>query len=257
MASGSSGKTCGTCSKTTNNCNAGCSCPDTSGPDYTTKRCVGTPKGISKARRPIKSRSKRQSNYNGPYPPPYEILPKFVYNCDNSYLGAKLEESNWNPLDLFRNKCKSACSGHQKNSAEWHGCMDICKFEEDRRTNGNGGGGWWKDTFGKPSVEDCAGKCRDGGCIIRNDCQQCEDTCTSGRSPARQYIESEGGLFSLLDKLGSTIGKLKGWGTGSNVAGPWQPRPEEDKNEKLIWGAIILIFLIGIIAFVYFMGKKK
>ena len=122
-----------------------------------------------------------------------------------------------------------------------------------------GGGGWWQDIFGTQSaIDSCEAECPCGDNESWAICDECVAECQNRKSQAGQYIESEGGLFSFLDKLGGTLGKFKGWGgTGSNVAGPWQPRPEEDKNEKLIWGAIILIFLIGIIAFVYFMGRKK
>jgi len=189
----------------------------------------------------------------------YGSLPTFVYNCDSNYLGEKLEESNWWIFSKNR-KCKNACGGHEEGSAGWNNCMDVCVAMEgmgdEKEKNG-----WLKDLFSSPSAESCEEQCQGDGCLITMNCDECVNDCQDGKSRAGQFVEDEGGVFGLLDKLGGFFTKAKGWkgsGGGSGLSdNEWRLREAEEKNKRLVWGIAIFVFIIVIIGFVVFMGKKK
>ena len=191
-------------------------------------------------------------------------LPTFIYTADSSYLGDKLEESPW--WIFGGGKCRNACSGHEKHSDGWNECMDVCKERDTSEYGGGGFADWWDDIFKKPSASGCLSQCADDGCLMDDqtgpqswECQQCIEDCENLKSDAGAFVEKEGGFFAILDKLGGIIQKIRGRGSidANGNGNGWKPDTRKDRNTKMIWGAIILVFIIMIIGFLVFMSKKK
>jgi len=244
-----------------------CTCGKGHCKDFKNDSCVAMPESASRISKPIRTRlmKQAQSRYSGYSPPPYTIaggtpygsMPTFVYNCDSNSLGERLEESNW--WIFGGGECRNACAGHEKRSDAWHECMDVCK-EKDTSENGGGGfGDWLGDIFKKPSESGCKEECpcEDNESWLK--CDECIEDCENLRSQAGAFVEKEGGLLGLFDKLGGFIAKTKGWGKGDSGLSDdeWKLRAEEDKNKRLVWGIAIFVFIIVIIGFVVFMGRKK
>lgn len=220
---------------------------------------------ISKPNKPIRPQRRSQSRYSGYSPPPYTIaggtkygtLPTFVYNCDSNYLGETLEESPW-WIFTKNKKCKSACGSSER--AGWHDCMDACVAMEGMSKEKKEKNGFWKNLFGTPSAESCEEQCQGDGCLITMDCDECVNDCQAGKSKAGQFVQDEGGIFGMLDKLGGLIGKSRGWGQGGAASmsdADWRLREQEEKNKRLVWGIAIFVFILAIIGFVVFMNRKK
>lgn len=186
-----------------------------------------------------------------------ETVPTFVYTSHSNYMGEKLEESPW--WIFGGGKCRNACAGHGKRSDAWHECMDACKVT-DIASNGDNGGGFgdfWKGLFGKPTAGSCEEQCPCSDSESWALCDSCVSECKEGKSRVGKFVEDEGGFFAVLDKLGGIFRRTRGWDTAGIGDSDWRLMAEEEKNKRLVWGGIIFVFIIAIIGFMVYMGRKK
>lgn len=119
-------------------------------------------------------------------------------------------------------------------------------------------------------MADCA--VRHANVLMQNACftkeyplalQQAAEDKDKGRWAQRwgkteKFFKEQGGLLGLLDKIGTTANKLRGWkdDEASDVDFGWGGTKER-KIQPWVIGLVVVLLLVGIFFFIRYMRKNK